>query len=330
MGKAYRAGNLLVLLLLPGTFVGAAAPAPATKLTSEGSWDWEAGTFTLTLRTPLPIDTEATPPRRRFLAEQDAESHRQQEFVRRAGDLPVSSGKTLAEAMAADPAVEAGVAQVGEKLKFVSSRVDPDYTTLEMVWSASLWSDLGPFLFDAAEANPVPSLIRWAPSRDFSGLVIFAMGDMNWMGTGLKARWTPSLAFRLLDPQGEVLFDPSMSDPTFFQKWGEAGVSLGKFSEDRWRDRIGFDPLRIVARAVWGARPGDLVLAQGDWDRILSRDANRRLLAEGRILVLYGPFPDYTVRPNPDSAIDVEKPPLENIPQAPVETPPPAKTSGGE
>jgi hypothetical protein len=321
---------VLVALLAAPAALWAAGPEPVTKLTSEGSWDWESGTFTLTLRAPLPADTDATPPRKRFLAEQEAESHRQQEFVRRAGALPVSSGKTLAEVAAADPAVEAGVAQVGERLKFVSSRVDPDYTTLEMVWSANLWTDLAPFLFEHAEPNPVPSLIRWAPSRDFSGLVIFAMGEMPWVGTGLKAAWKPSLSFRLLDPQGEVVFEPSMADPAFFQKWGEAGLSLGKFSEDRWRDRIGFDPLRIVARGVWGARPGDLVLAQGDWDRLLSRDANRRLLAEGRILVLYGPFPDYTVKPNPDSAIDVEKPPVENVPQPPVETPPPAKTSGGE
>ena len=143
------------------------------------------------------------------------------------------------------------------------------------------------------------------------------MGDLDWVGTGLKARWTPSLSFRLLNSRGEVIFDPSMQNPESFQKWGQAGVSLGAFNEERWHDRIGFDPLRIVARGVWGARPGDLVLVDADWDRLLSREANRRLLAEGRVLVLYGPFPDYAVRLNPDSAIDEEKPPVEEVPQPP-------------
>lgn len=316
----------LLLLFVPGRAFAAGEPAPVLPaLVSEGTWDWEAGTFTLTLKTKLPADGESTPPKRRFLAEQEAERVVQQEFVRQAAKLPAASGKTLGELMAEDPAVEAGVAQLGERLRFVSSRVDEDYTALEMVWSAGLWDQLGPVLTDPAEPNPVPSLVKWAPSRDFSGLVVFAMGDLPWKGTGLKARWEPSLRFRLLNPQGEVVFDPTMADPEYVLKWGQAGTSLGRFNEERWRDRIGFDPLRIVARGVWGARPGDLILSDSDWDRILSREANRRLLAEGRVLILYGPFPDYTVSPNPDSVIDESLPPIEEIPQPP----PPSETQAG-
>ncbi len=298
-------------------------------VTSAGEWDWENGVFTLTLTTPLPADPDATPPKRRYLAEQEAERHVQQEFVRRAGAVPVLSGRTLAELMADDPAVEAGVAQLGERLTFVSSRVDEAYSTLEMVWSVGLWEALSPLVNDAAEPNPVPGMIAWTPSRDFSGLVVFAMGELNWLGTGLKARWEPSVSFRLLNPRGEVVFEPSMGEPEFQRQWGQAAVSLGRFNEDRWRERIGFDPLRIVARGVWGARPGDLVLSQGDWDRLLSRAANRRLLAEGRVLVLYGPFPDYVVRPNPDSAIDESLPPVEEIPQPPPPSSAAPAASGG-
>jgi len=46
------------------------------------------------------------------------------------------------------------------------------------------------------------------------------------------------------------------------------------------------------------------------------------------VLVLYGPFPDYVHRPNPDSAIDEEKPPVEVIPEPPAHTAPAAKPSG--
>jgi hypothetical protein len=309
---------MLVLLTVVSPAMVFAVSEPTPALVSVGSWDWEAGTFTLTLKSKLPTDTDATPPKRRFLAEQEAERVVQQEFVRQAGRLPVASGKTLAEVMAADPAVEAGVAQLGERLQFVSSHVDEDYTTLEMVWSVGLWDGLAPVLSEPAQPNPVPPLVKWAPSRDFSGLVIFAMGDLPWQGAGLKARWQPSLSFRLLNPRGEVVFDPSMSIPEFSTKWGQAGTSLGRFNEERWRERIGFDPLRIVARGVWGAHPGDLILADSDWDRLLSREANRRLLAEGRVLILYGPFPDYVPHPNPDSKIDESKPPVETIPEPPA------------
>ena len=333
---AERAGwlSLTLALLLAGPLSAASDVSEptgvASTLTSQGEWDWEKGIFTLTLRAPLPVNTEATPPKRRYLAEREAERHVQEEFVRRAAALPVASGKTLAELMSEDPSVEAGVAQLGEKLKFVSSHVDEAYTTLEMVWSVGLWEALAPVLKEPAEPNPVPTFLKWAPSRDFSGLVIFAMGDLPWLGTGLKARWSPSMEFRLLNPKGEVVYEPSMADPSFFEKWGQAGTSLGKFNEERWRERIGYDPLRIVARGVWGAKPGDLILAEGDWDRLLSRDANRKLLAEGRVLVLYGPFPDYAHHPNPDSAIDLEKPAVDVIPEPPAHPAPAKKSSGGE
>lgn len=332
MGRLVPAAALVLGFLLAGALPAGASsgePAPAPGLSSEGLWDWEKGDFLLTLKVPLPADTEAAAPKRRYLAEQEAERLAPQEFVRRAGELPVASGRTLAEVMSDRPEVEAGVVQLAESLKFVSSRVDESYTVLEMVWSIGLWDGIGPLLLDAAEPNEVPTLLRWAPSRDFSGLVIFAMGDLPWKGTGLTARWAPSLSFRLLDPRGEVVFDPSMVLPEAALHWGQAGTSLSRFNEDRWRDRIGFDPLRIVARGVWGARPGDLVLADSDWERILSRDANRRLLAEGRVLILYGPFPDYVVRPNPDSAIDPEMPAIEVVPQPPPPSAAPAAAAGG-
>jgi len=326
-------GRLVVLVvaaLLGGpAWASSEAPDPAPAFRSEARWDWERGEFLLTMKAPLPTDSEATPPKRRYLAEQSVQRLVPQEFVRQAGALPVASGKTLAEVMAEDPAVEAGVVQLSEHLTFVSSRVDEAYTSLEMVWSVGLWDGFGGLLRDLPEPNEVPTLLKWAPSRDFSGLVIFAMGDLPWKGTNLQARWEPSLTFRLLNPKGEVVFDPSMSDPVSAAKWGQAGTSLGLFNEDRWRDRIGFDPLRIVARGVWGARPGDLILAEGDWDRLLSRPANRQLLAEGRVLILYGPFPDYVDRPNPDSAIDEEKPPVETIPEPPAPESAPAAGAAG-
>jgi len=333
-----RRFNLVLFVIVLGLVAGQGAlsassgepAAPAPTFTSEGAWDWETGLFTLTLKTPLPTDTEATPPKRRYLAERAAERLVQQEFVRQAGNLPVASGRSLAELMAEDPTLEAGVAQLGESLKFVSSRVDDAYTTLEMVWSVGLWDSIAPMLQEIPEPNPVPEWFQWYPSRDFSGLVIFAMGDLKWMGTGLQARWTPSVSFRLLNPRGEVIFDSTMADPQFFQKWGQAGISLSRFNEDRWRDRIGFDPLRIVARGVWGAQPGDLVLSEADWGRLLSRESNRRLLAEGRVLILYGPFPDYVPRPNPDSVIDESLPEVEVIPQPPApSSAAPAAAAGG-
>lgn len=294
---------------------------------SEGRWDWNSGQFFLTIRLPLPTDSEAVGPRRRYLAEQQAQRILPQEFVRQVETLPAVSGRPLSDLVRDRPELESSLVQLSDHLRFVSSRVDEDYAQLEMVWSVGLWTDLSPLLEDSESANDVPPRLGWYPTRAFSGLVIFAMGDLPWRGTAQAARWEPSLAFRFLNPQGEVVFDPSMVLPEYRNRWGQAAFSLGKFNEIPYQDRIGQDPLRIVARGVWGARPGDLILADSDWNRLISQEANRKLLAEGRVLVLYGPFPDYTVKPNPDSAIDLEKPAVEIIHQ-PSTPPAPAAAEG--
>ena len=316
-----------ILLLLAGTNLPvlseeAAAP-PASTATTESSIDWTAGRFYLTLRAAM-VNTEATremaAPKRRYLTEHTLGAKLEQAFVAEAGKIPVDSSRTLADLEAEDPAVTARLSALVPSLRFHYSRVDEAYTSLEMRWSASLWTDLLPLVSEVAEPNPLTRLISWSPSRDFSGLVIFAMGNLPWYGTNkLMAMWSPALTFRLLSPEGEVLFDLSMADPKALEEAGLAGLSLGKFNEEAWRDRIGNDPLRIVARGVFGKNPGDLILARDDWNKILARPANRDLLVGGKILILWGPFPDYTIKPNPDSVIDVNQPAIQVIPQPPVE-----------
>ncbi len=100
-----------------------------------------------------------------------------------------------------------------------------------------------------------------------------------------------------------------------------------------WLLVLALDRLGVVSASLDTLTPGDpvlvalkpdLVLSDADWDRLLSREANRSLLAEGRVLILYGPFPDYSHHPNPDSAIDEEKPPIEVVPEPPAPTSEPA------
>ncbi len=206
-----------------------------------------------------------------------------------------------------------------ETLRFHYSRVDEDYTTLEMRWSAGIWTDLAALLEPVEVPDPLPELTAWSPSREFSGVVVFAMGALPWLGTKqLRATWQPSMTFRLLSPDGEVVFDRSMANPEKVAEYGMAALSEGKFNEERWRERIGFDPLRVVAAGVYGTNPRDLVLAKDDWNRLLAVPGNRDLLANGNVLILWGAFPDYTTQPNPDSVIDESQPAIQVIPQVPV------------
>ena len=52
-------------------------------------------------------------------------------------------------------------------------------------------------------------------------------------------------------------------------------------------DRIGSNPLRILARGVFGRNDTDLLIPTESAHRLLATADNRRLLREGRILVVY-------------------------------------------
>jgi hypothetical protein len=48
---------------------------------------------------------------------------------------------------------------------------------------------------------------------------------------------------------------------------------------------VGTNPLRIIARGVFGIRPTDPVIERDDALILLSSEANRRLLREGRLAI---------------------------------------------
>jgi hypothetical protein len=53
-------------------------------------------------------------------------------------------------------------------------------------------------------------------------------------------------------------------------------------------ERIGTNPLRVIAREVYGAVPTDLVIDRDDALLVLSSENNRKLLREGRVIFAIG------------------------------------------
>jgi hypothetical protein len=56
-----------------------------------------------------------------------------------------------------------------------------------------------------------------------------------------------------------------------------------------WEEIAGTDPLRVVAREVFGRYPTDIILSRKDANRLLSVDSNRTLLADGKVVVVVNP-----------------------------------------
>ena len=52
---------------------------------------------------------------------------------------------------------------------------------------------------------------------------------------------------------------------------------------------VGLDPLRIIARGVFGIRPTDPIIDHEDALLIISSEDNRRLLREGKVAIVLDP-----------------------------------------
>jgi hypothetical protein len=132
---------------------------------------------------------------------------------------------------------------------------------------------------------PISRILGFVPSRTFTGLVIYARGELPSHGKPANERANPALLPRLFDEDMNPVLTPQMCDPSFLIRWGPAAYAFSD-EEAPFRERIGELPLRTMARGVFGRNATDLLLSREVVRQLLTREANRRLLREGRILII--------------------------------------------
>ena len=169
----------------------------------------------------------------------------------------------------------------------MSARFSKDLHKVQVSYRYSFYGSTGliaPFV-QHERPYPIRRLLGFVPSRTFTGLVIYARGELPWHGKQAGERAKPALLPRLLDENTEPVLTPEMCDPKFLLLWGPAAYS---FSDDEtpYRERIGELPLRTMARGVFGRNATDLLLPNEAVRQLLTRESNRRLLREARILII--------------------------------------------
>jgi hypothetical protein len=123
----------------------------------------------------------------------------------------------------------------------------------------------------------------------YSGIIVIADGELPIHGKRSAALPLPSLAPKLWDSGMNLLFDrnKTQNDTSFSYMSTEdilasrpGGLSLEAEAV------AGINPLRIIATEVFGERPTDLVIAAEDAAKILANEDNRRLLRDGKLIII--------------------------------------------
>jgi len=136
---------------------------------------------------------------------------------------------------------------------------------------------------DAVAARLAPPL-SWRPSRAYTGIVIYAKGELPVHGEGVTGRAEPCLFPRIYDDTMKPFLDKGFVDGDVVVGEGPAGYadSLGIEASRR----VGDDPLRVMAIELFGEGRTDYVISRDDALRALALPENRELIARGRVLIV--------------------------------------------
>jgi hypothetical protein len=282
------------LLLLAALWLAAgSANADFDELTRSHLLLWDQSELLLEVRKAVDPAAPLTPATR-FQAEQRIEEALAYLYMEAVQDVPVDSHDSVGDRLAASGAL---FRALSERAAAGSSRQSAAFATdlhaVVVVFRFPLFGEQGlaaPFV-QHERAFPVPRLLGFAPARSFTGLVILARGEFPSHGKDLRERIRPALLPRLYDEDMNPVLSAEMCDPQALRKWGVAAYAYSgeEAALEAFRDRIGDLPLRTMARGVFGRKATDILLSAEVTRQLLTRQRNRDLLREGRILIIIDP-----------------------------------------
>lgn len=246
---------------------------------------WNEGVLRLRIEAEVPEELSQVPTAPQRL-QRRLERGIEELFLESVNHLQITSAERGAERLDRDPELTSRVRDIHRSLqsRYTGPRSDLAGTAIE--YELNLYNELIRSFQPHQTPREVPRVLGWRSSREFTGVVIYATDELPVHGTGQTAEPTPALLPRLHDAERyELVFSPAMVEPEFLTRWGAVAYAEPG-AEARLVERVGNNPLRILASGLYGETPTDLMIPRDDVRRLLSREANRRLLAEGRIVIV--------------------------------------------
>jgi hypothetical protein len=282
-----RSGSIiligLTLLFLTGiTF--ADTPVMESKI------DWFRGIVSLEISSPLP-SSSAPLPVVKYQVQRELESQFPRYLRSSLESLVVDSRRTFKEALRDEPRLLSAVTQAGEGVLPARTRLSQDLGSLILTYQFTLFPDIIRPLITREGSDSQPALLGYEPSAPFTGIVIYAAeplpvyGERDGQGAPLKGSLNPALLPRLFDEEMNPVLTASMMDPLQRETWGVVQYT-SDLDQEKHRSRVGSYPLYTMAVGLFGINRTDLILTTETARKLLSREDTRKLLREGRILVI--------------------------------------------
>ena len=280
-----RIGICLLLLVALGGPIWA-QQAQEERVSVSRQVDWQEGV--LILEVAMAMEAKDFDPSSRFDAEREIERLLPGLFMSSVVEIPFDSYRTIGARLKEDQLLfqrleRTAVASVTKNF----SRVRRDLQEIQVQYRFPFYGEGGfavPLILHS-RPHPVEGQLGFVPSRNFTGLVIYARGELPAHGQDIRQQVQPALFPTLYDQEMNPVLTVQMCDPAYLKRWGMVAYSDSEQSS-ALLERIGAAPLRTVARGVFGINATDLLLPNEAVDRLVVREANREMLSQGRVLIV--------------------------------------------
>jgi hypothetical protein len=283
-----RRAALAVVLSLAAFATGGAQDiaAPAAAYTARSRVDWKARV----LRVDVELDMIAVGlrmPEGRLAAERMMD----RDIAGLAKDavfaLQADSHRTVEDAVADGSFEPERLVALADLARVERSSFSKDMRKFLATYSLSLDAVASLFL-SGAEPSPMRAPLEERPTRDYTGIVIYAKGSLPVHGEGVDGKAAPCLFPKVYDSEMHLILDESVVVPEVLARSGPSGGVLGYASGlgvDAG-ERVGGDPMRVMAVELFGDDRTDYVISREDALRILGSPGNRELLRQGKVVVI--------------------------------------------
>jgi hypothetical protein len=170
-----------------------------------------------------------------------------------------------------------------------------DLTSLSAEYTINM-NEIGARFVRHSRAREIPGTLSPVPAAAHTGIVIIANRALPIHGKNSIALAEPCIFPKICDTDMNLIYERNMVDPqgvrqnTMVRYAAEEAVFRPTPSglSPELSALVGANPLRIIARGVFGARPTDPIIDRQDALLIISSENNRRLLREGRVAIILG------------------------------------------
>jgi len=208
--------------------------------------------------------------------------------------IRVDSSSTLADLVERGDLSLQALDSISRAARKTPPSLSPDMSRMIGRYAVSIEEISALLITHGRAAEPLRPLVP-VPALDYTGIIIIADRSLPVRGREGSALVQPSLFPRIWDTNMNLIYDRNMTEPP--PLGSSARIVRYAAPENIFRPTpsglegdlaalAGPRPLRVFAREVFGAYPTDPVIDHSDALRILSNDNNRRLLREGRVVLV--------------------------------------------